>query len=67
MGCKYCASGLGEACQGPLGMDDLEVGCDCDCHHCPDCGSAYCEKMGGHDKCQSNNDEWEDPANYDYP
>jgi len=65
MGCKYCASGLGEACQGPLGMDDLEVDCDCDCHKCPDCGSAYCNKKGGPDPCKT--DDWENPDNYNYP
>ena len=77
MGCKYCS--LGEACHGPLGADDLEVNCDCDCHKCPDCGSAYCEKMGGPDKCQSDMsatdieamspaDDWENPDNYhNYP
>jgi len=65
MGCKYCASGLGEACQGPLGLDDLEVACDCECHKCPDCGSAYCEKKGGPDPCEI--DGWENPDNYNYP
>lgn len=60
MGCKYCTSGLGEDCDGPLGMDDLEVSCDCDCHCCPACGSAYCEKMGGDEPCGSNEE-------YDYP
>ncbi len=34
MGCRWCSSGLGELCQGPLGLDDVEVGCDCDCHKC---------------------------------
>ena len=56
MGCKYCSSGLGEGCQGPLGLGDLEVACDCDCHHCSDCGSAYCVKMGGPDPCESGED-----------
>ena len=70
MGCKYCTSGLGEACQGPPGLDDLEVACDCECHICPDCHSAYCEKMGGPDKCESDadDDDWENPDNYhNYP
>jgi len=35
MGCKYCTSGLGDMCDGPMGLDDLEVGCDCSCHTCP--------------------------------
>jgi hypothetical protein len=29
MGCRWCSSGLGLNCQGPLGFDDLEVACDC--------------------------------------
>lgn len=57
MGCRYCSSGLGEACQGPLGLDDLEVACNCPCHECPDCGSAYCEKMGGPDPCKADLEE----------
>ena len=40
-------------CSGPLGMDDLEVGCDCQCHECPDCHSAYCRKVGGPDRCKA--------------
>jgi len=56
MGCKYCSSGLGELCHGPLGLDDLEVSCDCSCHECPDCGSAYCENVGGPDPCESGED-----------
>jgi len=63
MGCEYCCSGLDEACQGPLGMDDLEVDCDCDCHCCPDCHSAYCVKMGGRDPCESD----DDADYYEYP
>jgi hypothetical protein len=62
MGCRYCRSGLGEACQGPLGLDDVEVACDCDCHKCPDCGSAYCWKMGGpggHDTCPVDEEEYD--------
>ncbi len=51
MGCKWCSSGLGRHCDGPLGMDDLEVSCDCQCHECPDCHSAYCETMGGDEEC----------------
>jgi hypothetical protein len=56
MGCKYCSSGLGEDCEGPLGFDDLEVSCYCPCHDCPDCGSVYCVKMGGPDPCESGED-----------
>ena len=56
MGCKWCSSGLGEDCDGPLGLDDLEASCNCPCHRCPDCGSAYCEKMGGTDPCESGED-----------
>ena len=51
MGCEFCTSGLGVSCDGPLGFDDLEVGCDCDCHRCDICGSAYCVSMGGNDPC----------------
>lgn len=51
MGCKWCTSGLGRLCEGPLGLDDIEVGCDCDCHRCEICGSAYCVNMGGRDPC----------------
>jgi len=54
---------FGEDCQGPLGLDDLEVACDCDCHRCPDCGSVYCEKMGGPDPCESD----DEADHYDYP
>ena len=60
MGCKYCRSGLGENCHGPQGMDDLEVDCDCDRHKCPDCGSAYCVKVGGDEDCQADAEEYED-------
>jgi len=60
MGCEYCSSGLGENCEGPLGLDDVEVACDCSCHDCPDCGSPYCEKMGGHEPCRREDDDWED-------
>ena len=58
MGYKYCSSGLGENCDGPLGLDDLEVDCDCDCdcHKCPDCDSAYCENVGGPNPCESGED-----------
>jgi len=65
MGCEYCRSGLGEMCQGPLGIDDLEVDCDCDCHRCPDCHSAYCVKMGGADPCESDEDDYEREAEVD--
>ena len=51
MGCKWCTSGLGRKCHGPNGIDDLECGCECDCHKCPDCGSAYCINVGGEDEC----------------
>ena len=37
MGCKWCT--LGRACEGPNGLDDLEVACNCQCHACPDCGN----------------------------
>ena len=59
MGCKYCQSGFGLNCAGPLGFDDIEVGCDCDCHKCERCGSAYCKTMGGPDECikPENEDE----------
>jgi len=63
MGCKGCSSGLGEDCDGPLGLDDLEASCNCPCHDCPDCGSAYCEKMGGSDPCESD----DEADHYDYP
>ena len=56
MGCKDCTSGLGVNCQGPLGLDDLEVGCDCDCHRCEICNSAYCVNMGGTDPCDVGDD-----------
>jgi len=61
MGCKYCTSGLGENCDGPLSMDDVEASCDCECHKCPECHSAYCEKMGGNEPCSADEEE-----NYDY-
>ena len=54
MGCEYCTTGLGRACEGPLGLDDLEVACDCSCHDCLDCGSAYCWKVGGPDPCEAD-------------
>jgi len=54
MGCKYCPSGLGVHCAGPLGIDDIEVGCDCECHKCEECGSAYCYKVGGPDECSAD-------------
>ena len=53
MGCKYCTSGLGKDCYGPLGLDDLEVNCHCSCHECNDCSSAYCEYAGGHIPCKA--------------
>jgi len=56
VGCKYCTSGLGEDCQGPLGFDDLEVSCDCECHKCEICGSAYCQNVGGPDPCMPFDD-----------
>jgi hypothetical protein len=56
LGCEWCSSGFGKNCNGPLGLDDIEVGCDCDCHKCPDCGSAYCETMGGPDPCAEEMD-----------
>jgi len=56
MGCEYC----GRDCNGPLyTMDDLEAACGCDCHCCPVCGSAYCEKMGGDEPCASLEEELE--------
>lgn len=57
MGCRHCTSGLGLNCEGPLGLDDLEVGCDCDCHRCDICGSAYCVNMGGSDPCDPGGDD----------
>lgn len=54
MGCRWCTSGLGKRCRGPRGMDDLEVGCICDCHECLDCGSAYCINAGGDEPCVGN-------------
>lgn len=56
MGCKYCSSGLGYNCQGPLGLDDLEVACNCSCHECYDCRSAYCINVGGPDPCKKVSD-----------
>lgn len=56
MGCKWCSSGLGRNCVGPLGLDDLEVSCSCSCHECDDCGSAYCECVGGPDPCDTEDD-----------
>lgn len=44
-------------CAGPLGMDDLEVACNCECHNCPDCGNPYCENMGGNEPCESDSEE----------
>lgn len=40
MGCQYCTSGLGSACQGPDGIDALEASCACACHGeaCASCG-----------------------------
>jgi len=61
MGCKSCSSGLGATCEGPLGLDHLDGGCDCSCHECWDCHSAYCEKVGGPDVCMSEKDEVEYP------
>jgi len=59
MGCNYCTSGLGEDCQGPLGLDDLEVSCDCECHQCELCGSAYCQNVGGPDPCEADSESYE--------
>lgn len=64
LGCRYCTSGLGVYCNGPLGLDDLEVACDCECHKCPYCYSAYCEVMGGPDPCEPEADYDEEE---DYP
>ncbi len=50
-GCKWC--NLGRSCRGPLGIDDIEVGCSCDHHECDDCGSAYCKNVGGPDPCEA--------------
>ena len=60
MGCEYCTSGLGRACEGLLGLDDLEVACDCTCHKCPLCGSAYCENVGGPDRCDAHDEVYDD-------
>ena len=57
MGCQYCTSGLGKGCQGPRGLDDVEIGCDCDCHRCEECGSAFCYKMGGPDNCTASDSD----------
>ena len=65
MGCKWCPSGLGRNCHGPLGIDDLEVGCDCECHECPDCNSAYCVNVGGREAC-SEADAYEDYPEDDF-
>jgi hypothetical protein len=54
MGCQWCA--LGSICQGPLGIDDIEVGCGCSEHECDECGSAYCETMGGPDPCETEDE-----------
>jgi hypothetical protein len=56
MGCKWCTSGLGRKCEGPLGLDDLECGCQCQCHVCPDCFSAYCVNVGGPDPCEDGDE-----------
>lgn len=67
MGCKWCSSGLGRNCAGPIGMDDLEVGCNCECHVCDDCGSAYCINAGGIEFCESESDIYADyePIHHD--
>ena len=57
MGCKFCPSGLGNDCEGPLGLDDIEASCDCDCHRCPDCQSAYCQNVGGPEECDDETDD----------
>jgi len=59
MGCGFCSSGLGENCHGPLGMDDLECSCTCECHMCPVCGNPDCEEMGGDEPCRSDEEEME--------
>ena len=59
MGCEFCTSGLGDECRGPLGIDGLEVGCDCDCHRCYACDSPYCETVGGDEECEDYY-AWED-------
>ena len=64
MGCKWC----GEYCDGPLSMDDCEASCGCDCHTCPDCGSAYCVNVGGTDSCETDDDDcgyWLDDRGHD--
>jgi len=59
MGCRFCTSGLEELCEGPLGLDDLEVACTCSCHECEECGSAYCERVGGREPCRSDEEDLE--------
>jgi len=61
MGCRWCGSGLGEDCEGPLGLDDLEVACTCSCHECTECGSAYCGNVGGHNPCEREEEEFYEP------
>ena len=59
MGCKWCA--LGEMCVGPNGgIDDMEANCDCDCHCCDECGSAFCESVGGDQVCEYSDDDFGD-------
>lgn len=60
MGCKWCTSGLGRRCEGPNGIDDLEVGCDCMCHQCDDCGSAHCENVGGSYPCDDGREDYDE-------
>lgn len=52
MGCEYCSSGLGKKCDGPEGLDDIECGCNCDCHKCPECYQTDCESIGGNEPCE---------------
>ncbi len=67
MGCKFCTSGLGRRCDGPLGIDDLEVGCDCMCHKCDTCNSAHCVNVGGPDACDEAGEGGMDALEYDSP
>jgi len=59
MGCEYCISGLGENCEGPLGLDDIEASCDCPCHECVDCHNAYCVNVGGDEPCVEDKEKHE--------
>lgn len=67
MGCKWCTSGLGRRCHGPLGLDDLEAGCDCTCHECSECGNTHCENVGGDEPCDDGHEDYDDDYELDRP